>query len=42
MGNEVDIKEVYLISSEFGLRYGKSMLKILIAGGSNNGEGRHF
>ena len=35
--NEVDIKSVYLMSSEFELRSGESMLKILIliAGGLN-------
>ena len=33
MKNEVDIKSVYLMSSEFGLKSGKCMLKILIAGG---------
>ena len=35
--NEVDIKSVYLMSSEFELRSGESMFKILIliAGGLN-------
>ena len=32
MKNEVDIKSVYLMPSEFGLKSGKYMLKILIAG----------
>ena len=32
MKNEVVIKSVYLISSEFGLKSGKSMVKILISG----------
>ena len=31
--NTVDIKSVYMMSSEFGVRYGKSMHKILIMGG---------
>ena len=35
MKNEVDIKSVYLMSPESGLRSGKSMLKILIVRGSN-------
>ena len=35
MKNEVEIKSVYMMSSEFGLRSGKSRLKILIAGGLN-------
>ena len=35
MKNEVDIKSVHLVSAEFGLRSGKSLLKIVIAGGSN-------
>ena len=34
MKNEVGIKSVYLMSSEFGLKSGKSMLKILIVAGS--------
>ena len=43
MKNEVDIKSAYLMSSEFGLRSGKSMIKILIEGGSNKMErSRHF
>ena len=42
MKNEVVIKSVYLISSEFGLKSGKSMVKILIAGGSNKKGDRHF
>ena len=38
--NKVDIKSVYIISSEFGFRSGKSMLKILIpeGGGVNKWE----
>ena len=32
MKNEVDIKSAYLMSSEFGLKSGKSMRKILITG----------
>ena len=32
MKNEVDIKSAYLMSSEFGLKSGKSMCKILITG----------
>ena len=35
MKNEVEIKSVYMMSSEFGLRSGKSRLKILIARGLN-------
>ena len=42
MKNEVDIKSDYLMSSEFGLKSGKSMLKIQIEGDSNKREGRHF
>ena len=42
MKNEVDNKPVDLMSSEFGVKSGKSMLKILIAGGSNKRGGRHF
>ena len=42
MKNEVVIKSVYLISSEFGLKSGKSMVKILISGGSNKKGNRHF
>ena len=42
MKREVDIKSVYLMSSEFGLKSGKPMLKILIAGGSNKRGGWHF
>ena len=42
MKNEVDIKSVYLMSPESGLRSGKSMLKILIAGGSNERGTQHF
>ena len=33
----VDKKSVYMMSWEFGLRSGKSMLNILIPGGLNNG-----
>ena len=35
----VDIKSVYMMSSEFGLSSGKSMFKILIAG-EGGGRGR--
>ena len=42
MKNEIDIKSVYLMSAEFELKSGKSMLKILIAGGSNKRRGWHF
>ena len=38
MKNEVDIKSVYMMSSEFGLRSGKSRLKILIAERLNRRE----
>ena len=38
MKNEVDIKSVYMMSSEFGLRSGKSRLKILITEGLNKRE----
>ena len=37
--NKVDIKSVYIISSEFGFRSGKSMLKILIPEGEAGGGG---
>ena len=37
--NKVDIKSVYIISSEFGFRSGKSMLKILIPEGEAGGMG---
>ena len=39
MKNEIDIKSVYLMSSEFGLKSGKSMFKMLIAGVSNKRGG---
>ena len=42
MKNKADIKSGYLMSSEFGLKPGKSMLKIQIEGDSNKREGRHF
>ena len=37
--NEVHIKSVYMMSSEFELRSGKPMLKTPIAGGSYKREG---
>ena len=42
MKNEVGIKSVYLMSSEFELKSGKSMFKILIEGDSNKRKGWHF
>ena len=42
MKNEIDIKSVYLMSSEFELKSGKSMFKILIAGVSNERGGSQF
>ena len=40
--NEVDVKSVYMMSSEFGLRSGKSMLKNWIAGGVEEEGVQHF
>ena len=42
MKNEIDIKSVYVMSSDFGLKSGKSMFKILIAGVSNKRGGWQF
>ena len=41
MKNEADIKSVYLMSSEFGLRFRKLMQKILMQGDQiSRGRGR--